>query len=341
MVSLACVWKTDTSVLFGVEEHEGIFVFENVAKNQHYVWKHYLLAWAVGDRVTCRRQRDRSTITTNPKNIASSRYFYELAEFSDLELQYLDNVAKRSRTELGRKVNGNFVDMFTVTTKLRRLVASLPPRDDETRAQTEELLRNAERGLGESWHVLIEHKGTPYLDRLRTGDASFWTDADEAIDSCFFLGAQFTRTARMSKAVRTVELPLGLDLARLWPLESHMWGTEIGAGFMQNRATTQATILTNETSVPFITGDQPIINLRPQADPKSVFYYPITPKIALRLTIAEPGCSVSTETVSQFEAERLNHQMFEWSDDQIYGVDGDYLEAMTNLPKTERFYADC
>ena len=149
MVSLACVWKTDTSVLFGVEEHEGIFVFENVAKNQHYVWKHYLLAWAVGDRVTCRRQRDRSTITTNPKNIASSRYFYELAEFSDLELQYLDNVAKRSRTELGRKVNGNFVDMFTVTTKLRRLVASLPPRDDETRAQTEELLRNAERGLGE------------------------------------------------------------------------------------------------------------------------------------------------------------------------------------------------
>ncbi|WP_323810756.1 DUF4238 domain-containing protein [Sphingobium baderi] len=312
-------------------------MFDKVAKNQHYVWKHYLLAWAVGDQVTCRRQRDRSTITTNPKNIASSRYFYGLTEFTDLELQYLELVAKRSRTELGRKVNGNFVRLFTMTTKLRRLIAAHPHQDEEVRAKTEEMLRNAERGLGEAWHVGVEHKGTPYLDRLRTGDASFWTDADQSIDFCFFLGAQFTRTARMSKAVRMVELPPGLDLARLWPLESHLWGTEIAAGFMQNRLTTQATILTNETAVPFITGDQPIINLRPQVDPKSVFYYPITPRTALRLTIAEPGCTVTTEAVSQFEAERLNHQIFEWSDDQLYGVDGDYLEAMTNLPKTERF----
>jgi hypothetical protein len=309
-------------------------MFANVAKNQHYVWKHYLQAWAVDEQLTFYRQRDRDTITTNPKNVASSRYFYGVETFTDTELQYLEAVAQRARTELGRKVNGNFVKLFTMTTRLRRLIASMPPADQEAREKTELLLQAAERGMGESWHVAIEHKGAPFLDRLRAGDASFWADEKEASDFCVYLGTQFTRTARMSKAIQAVELPIGLDLARLWPVESHLWATEIGAGFVNNRATTHATILTNETAVPFITGDQPVINLQPQTATRSVFYYPITPKTALRLSTTQNDCAVTTEAVTQIEAERLNHDIFRWSEDQIYGVDGKYLAEIAALPKT-------
>ncbi|ATP22011.1 MULTISPECIES: DUF4238 domain-containing protein [Sphingomonadaceae] len=285
--------------------------------------------------MTCHRQRDRQTITTNPKNVGSSRYFYRVETFSERELEYLQALPNRSKSELARKVALNFIHFFTMTTQLRRLIASLPPRDEETRAKTEELLLNAERGLGEAWHVSVEHKGAPFLDRLRMGDASFWTDEREASDFCFFLGTQFTRTSRMSKAISAIELPAGLDLARLWPVESHLWATDVGAGFTGHRRTTHATILTNDTSTPFITADQPVINLRPQADPISIFYYPVTPTIALHLEIGQPDCQVKTRAVSQFEAERLNHDMYRWSEDQLYGIDGAYLEAVASLPKTE------
>jgi hypothetical protein len=31
----------------------------------------------------------------------------------------------------------------------------------------------------------------------------------------------------------------------------------------------------------------------------------------------------------------LNHDMYRWSEDQLYGIDGAYLEAVASLPKTE------
>lgn len=127
---------------------------------------------------------------------------------------------------------------------------------------------------------------------------------------------------------------MGLDLARLWLVESDLWATEIGAGLVNNRTTTHATVLMNERATPFITGDQPVINLQPQTDLKSVFYYPIAPQIALRLSTMRKDCEVKSQPVTQIEAERLSHDIYRWSEDQLYGVDGKYLEEISAVSKT-------
>ena len=307
-------------------------MFESVPKNQHYVWRHHLEAWAVGGKVACRRHSSADTFATNPKNIANERYFYQVAELTDGELDYLRQIADAGRTEEAREVNRNFLAMFSTTTYLRRLIASAA-RDDDARAQSEALLLQAERGLGESWHGAIEDKGLPYLVRLRAGDASFWQSEEEASDFCMFLGTQYMRTARMRNAVHASVLPAGLDLTRVWPVESHFWATEIGAAFYRHRHRTRATIAINDTAIPFVTGDQPVINLKPQQDLEPVFYYPVSPRIALMLGIEDSDCPVVTRSLGVIEVERLNYDIYRWSDDQIYGTDTNQLTGLGSLPK--------
>lgn len=306
-------------------------MFEKVAKNQHYVWRHYLEAWAPGGKVACYRQSDGTAFSTNPKNIGAERYFYRLDEFTEDELAYLDRVAKQSRTELGRTVNRNFLQIFTVTTRLRRLVTR--QTDPAKRAESERLLLNAERGLGESWQVAIENKGAPFLTRLRARDAAFWLDEDAACDFCIFLGTQYMRTARMRNEVRAAVLPSGLDLKRVWQVECYFWATEIGLAMYRQRGRTAVEILENDSLIPFITGDQPIINIKPQRDPLPAFYYPIDARTALLLSVQESGNPYTHRKTTAMEAEQLNHRIFGWSDDQIYGLDEPYLEALAQLPK--------
>jgi hypothetical protein len=44
---------------------------ESNAKNQHYVWQHYLSAWATGGTFCCYRQKDKKLFPTQPKAVAS------------------------------------------------------------------------------------------------------------------------------------------------------------------------------------------------------------------------------------------------------------------------------
>lgn len=308
-------------------------MFKSGAKNQHYVWKHYLEAWAVKKLLACYRQRDRKLIATNPKNVASETYFYRLPELSDAEEAYLESLAAGAKNDLMREVHQNFVSMFKFTKFLRKLVAATAP-NEEARAASERLLEQADLTLGELWHVKVEEKGEPLLAKLRQRDASFWENEDDAIDFCFFLATQYMRTARMREAVCSAVLPFGVDLGRVWQIESHLWAAEVGAALFRHREVTRATILVSD-ALPLITGDQPVINLKPQTDPRPKFYYPVSPDTALLLSMDMADPKVRTRAISAIEAEVLNHAIYRWSEDQIYGVDGSYLEGLAAMPKVE------
>lgn len=306
---------------------------EKARVNQHYVWKHYLEAWAVDDKVSCYRQVEKKPFTTNPRNIGSSRYFYRIDEFTDAEMRYLRDMAKNAKTEEGRLLNLDLVEMFMLVTDLRRQLVGMS-LDEERAAEIRLKCLQAELDLGEAWHGKHEDAGLQFLTRLRERDVAFWASDEKAVfPFCFFLAAQYTRTKRMREAVCTAILPLGLDLARVWSVESHLWANEIGLAILRHHRRTHAELLVNESDTPFITGDQPVINLRRPDHPMPVFYYPVTPKIALMLKVGDNPQEPSTRSISKLEVENYNHMIFRWSDDQIYGVDEPYLSAMATLPK--------
>ncbi|MBY5869201.1 DUF4238 domain-containing protein [Rhizobium leguminosarum] len=305
--------------------------------NQHYVWRRYLEAWSKGKSkgksVWCYRQSDKALFRANPRNVGSSRYFYRVEEFSDAEIAYLRDQAERSMTDAGRVLNRELVDMFTMVSDLRRQVAEHSLDGDEA-AEMEARFLEAERGMGERWHWRFEEDGLPFVERLRQQDASFLSsDGKTVFPFCFFLAAQYTRTKQMRKAVRAAMLPHGLDLERVWSVESHLWANQIGLAILRHLQRTHVDLLVNEGPVAFITGDQPVINLRDSTHPMPEFYYPVSPDTALILRVVSEGQSISARSVSQLEVENYNHTIFRWSDDQIYGQEGQYLSSLAGLPK--------
>lgn len=299
-------------------------------KNQHYVWKHYLDAWAPSGKIACYRQRERKAFTPNTKNIASETYFYRVFDLTEAELAYLNGVIN-SQPERVRETLRGFVDMFQLVAQTRRLLERHGKPDPAIKAQSQALLDQAERCLGEQYHVAIEQRAIPLLDRLRNGDASFRLNERDASCFSYFIATQYLRTARMRNAVVGAVAAAGIDISPVWPIECHFWSTEIGATLFLNRDRYRAVILTNRTDVSFITGDQPAINLHAANIPEFRLYYPVTPETALLLTVDPDEVNRS---ISHLESERLNHSIYSRSDDQIYGLDKAYLEAIGTIAKS-------
>ncbi len=127
------------------------------AKNQHYVWQHYLNAWTVDGTFCCYRQRDKKLFATQPKVVASESYFYEVQQLTDADNKFLEDVISQAADEHLRELNRNYVKLtqlpFVIRAQLK--AANLPP---EVRAALEEQLRWAERNLGERYQAGIENK---------------------------------------------------------------------------------------------------------------------------------------------------------------------------------------
>lgn len=303
----------------------------NTPKNQHYVWQHYLEAWTTRGTIACYRQRDRKSFNPGTANIASQTYFYRTFDLTEAESAYLEaTIASRPNLAM-RESHRGFVAMFQTVARLREMVPPGDGDDRETVLQARALLDQAEKSLGESYHTAVENTGRPLLERLRRGDAGFWHDQDGARDFSYFLAVQYLRTARMKNAVGAAAAAFGIDIERVWPIESHFWATEIGAALFAGRDRYRPVLLSNETATPFITGDQPAINLNAAENPDMRIYYPVAPTLALVLTV---DAAEHDRAVTGLEAEHLNHAIYAWSDDQIYGLDAAYLSSMASLTKS-------
>ena len=78
------------------------------------------------------------------------------------------------------------------------------------------------------------------------------------------IGTQYFRTKnRREAAIAGIKVPFQ-DVRRVWPLMTHIFAVNLGGDLFRRRAENQIVILENDTDMPFITGDQPIINLVPR-----------------------------------------------------------------------------
>jgi hypothetical protein len=81
------------------------------AKNQHYVWQHYLSAWAAEGTFCCYRQNDRKLFLTRPKAIASQSYFYQTQQLTDADKEFLEDFISKASDERLRALNRDYVKL--------------------------------------------------------------------------------------------------------------------------------------------------------------------------------------------------------------------------------------
>lgn len=78
-------------------------------------------------------------------------------------------------------------------------------------------------------------------------------------------------------------------MEEVWPIVSYFFGINIGSSNFEHRNINNHSLLINDTNTPFITSDQPVINIHsalkdnevnlPHSDQWDMFY-PISPKVA-------------------------------------------------------------
>lgn len=300
--------------------------------NQHYVWQYYLRAWGTPKKIWCKRAGEDRPFLTIPRNVGSQRFFYEFHELTKHDLAYLEQVILQATDERLRELNRGWIRDFQRSFAIRREMKDRKV-DPAFRQRLDAELRTIEKTLGERFHGATEQRAIPILDALRQGNSDFYKETEGWVTFIEFITHQYFRTSKLYNAIMSIQNPLPHDTKRTWPIEAFIYATNVGASLAGQRSQYRILFLSNQTRVPFITGDQPIINLRKIDDNDLDLFYPLKPSLALIYTANPERYGASHASIGLPQVERYNYLIFSYSDTQIYGNNADYLMELTKLPK--------
>jgi hypothetical protein len=99
---------------------------------------------------------------------------------------------------------------------------------------------------------------------MLAGNTDFYSDDEQAAQFLYALCVQFTRTKQAREAaVAQIGTDFhGCDVRRVMSVLSVLMATALGQGLYRDRKEYRLLLLDNNTDTPFITADQPIINLQ-------------------------------------------------------------------------------
>ena len=225
-------------------------------------------------------------------------------------------------------LHANLVEQFTALFRLKSLIQSKGVYDKKLNVEIEE----AENNLEEHLHGRIESSAVNYIDSILKGDTGFFGTDQGNRDFVYFLCVQYMRTKNIkTRVLRNVTSPQNIDLEKIWNVLSHILATNMAWNLYAERSSFQLVLLDNQSSVQFITGDQPVVNTYATGNPKNPpnkleFYYPISSAVAILVTKKQEYKGVSRLSVSAEEAAGYNDLIKNNSHDQIYAFSKQTLE---------------
>jgi hypothetical protein len=293
---------------------------------QHHVFQAYLRAWAVSGKVHC--MRDSKIFWRGTEGLAVERDFYKLHELSEEDIRLLKLLAIDNVRPGAKEAHTDFLAMLTFPTEMRRRLRAAGRSNAAIEKAVEEYQQNAL----EDYHARIETDFALLLQRARDGDLSFYATDTQSIPFFHFWMVQYLRTKGIKE--RTIEIlkeKNGIDVTRIWSIMSMMFAVTTGGSLFVERARRVFYAVDNHTSVPFIAGDQPVINVhgkRPVPTERFSLYYPISPTRALFLGEVDEAPLYSTNTFTEAQATDLNELILKASHSQVFAASRASLERL-------------
>ena len=300
-------------------------------RRQHHVWRSYLEAWSTNQIIFC--LMDSRIFQSNVSGVGVEGDFHKLSALTSADIQGIRWLFEGKMHPSAKRVQENFLTAFGFP---GWLLSNPPPHlagDVEYEAQLRHQVINAE----EDWHAALENRMTPVIAALRKRDASVYADDKECIPFLHFLCLQQLRTkgVRDKVASRTREVN-GFSIARCWNILRHIFAVNAGVSLYLERKKRPLWLLENDTHIPFITGDQPVVNLFPSSvpdTPPELFapYYPLSPSTALIIDEVEHRCGYTSGTISVDQVKTLNNRIREASYRQVFGNSREVLSDLSVL----------
>ena len=299
-------------------------------RKQHYVWQHYLDAWTINGRLFC--LRNGTIFPTNTLNVGQQRDFYRLQELTPNDILLIKLLFVNASPPCLQPLHNQLLDGFTSTFEVKRMYEKFGNKNTEIEKKIDIMINNLEEDL----HCDIEKTAIPFLEQIRKKDLSFYDDEQNKMEFNYFVATQYLRTNHMKQRLKLAFLNMpekyahyNFDINKVWNIVSHIMATNFGYSLSIPNLHIKLFLLENNTDIPFITCDQPIVNIK--ADPidfnapsELELYYPQTPQIALIFSMKD-NISFS-QNISESEVKVLNHFMVSSSQEQIYASQKNVLE---------------
>lgn len=297
-------------------------------RRHHHVWQHYLKPWTSGGRIWC--LQNGRVFPTGTTAIAVERDFYKLHALTPTDVDLIRHLFADSHPA-AKKNFGQLLDLLYAPFR-----AAEQTRRQSSRIAIDAALDEYASNVLEDYHATIEASFIPMLELALKQDLSFYTD-ERCIPFLNFLSTQYIRTKGIKKRSIALSTENGYpDLSRAWNIMIHMFAANIGASLYSERKRRRLVLINNNTNVPFITGDQPAINLKassPHPPEKLSIFYPISPQLALILADVDESSLFPEIGLTPEQASELNRMMSEASYQQVFSKEREPLTGVSRYPR--------
>ena len=323
-----------------------------IKHRQHYVFQSYLKNWSLEDRLWC--YRDGKCFRANTVNVAQERDFYRIRDLNDDEERFLlmlaDHLPGETATIMKKHIalykrplrwKQGVSELIDVTKE--KIYKDKPIPDD---VQTlirygEQLVESAVNDTIEDLYSAEEGMLTVFLEELKQRKRDFYDNPYAVQEMAFRDSKQAFLYSVCSQHFRTkgaysrwksgfvnidknILNALGINKNNIRPdhiayqVFLHVEGQ--GVDYLEAKGA-KLTILVNETAVPFLTSDQPVINLKADYHTVTeeidgiVFYYPITPNLAILVNSDYPNDEYN---VTETEVDKYNRAVIAASNEFIF-----------------------
>lgn len=295
-----------------------------VKKNQHYVFRAYLKPWAQRDLIYCLREG--RVFQPNLEGVACERFFYRLQDLTPGELRLIEEFLSKHPSELLKTMQKQFLETYLLPTRLKKRLGK--SADREFLAVLDRVIAEGQ----EDYHQIIEEHLLVFLQQMLGGSVDFYSDSEQAALFLHAICVQYTRTKRTIEASIEVIGPQfnGCDVRRVMGALSPLMAMAVGQGLFIDREKFKLVLIDNNSETPFITADQPVVNLQAgytrKPPEKFELFYPLSPKKAMLLL--ETSSKREEFPVSGVSVNSYNMMMAKNSYEQIFSDSEEYLNTV-------------
>ncbi|KGA28369.1 hypothetical protein KS43_21620 [Pectobacterium odoriferum] len=340
---------------------KGVIKNTQVTKKQHYVFRHYLSAWAKKDKkevkTWCLFKENHKIEYTSIKNTAQKRYFYEVKSLTDLEkLVVFLTCYWSERVDIGE--NPNF--MLNINELWSDFEGNII--DSLGRELVNEFFDKKRKQIGEDIQCEYERMGIDYLNNLMQDNCDFYLDERCRISFGMYFFMQYVRTNRMKKRIvsnvdflfetraeivrnlnrfesmlseQSIKIDMRKVKQQMFEFSMNVNIDKIAPYCLDNMAQVMTKLFTvmhpmklSLVRAPggtrFITSDQPIVNILSDSEHNDIKGHDFYYPLSPTLAISlTPHHSWSVERIkiNQESVVNLNRKMYEFSDSQVYALD--------------------
>jgi hypothetical protein len=295
-------------------------------KKQHYVFQGYLRPWAEDELIYC--LRDGKIFQTNLNGVACERFFYEIQNLTPQEIEVVMGLFSDHPSQALKQAQKDFLSIYSQPMILRsELDANAPGR---IRGALDRMIREGE----ESLHQKIEDDLLVFIRMMLAGDTSFYSDNEQTAKFLHAICVQYTRTKQIREATTklTGTTFRGCDVRRMMSVLAPLMAMAVAQSLYIDKEQFMLVLLENDTNTPFITADQPIINLHHSLNGKAPLkfelYYPLSPSKAMLLV--EKG-SPHDRLPGSVSINNYNVMMLQNSCEQVFSNSEEYLSSLKSV----------